>query len=57
MASKFELKQEYKNLVLQGKKAEANKILKLVQNFSNSSKEVSNIVVNTKKVKSTKKKK
>ena len=56
MASKFELKQEYKNLVLQGKKTEANKILKLVQNFNNSSKEVSNTVAKTKKVKSTKKK-
>ena len=34
MASKFELKQEYKRLVQTGKSKEASEILKKIQNFS-----------------------
>lgn len=51
MASKFELKQEYKNLVSQGKNEEAKKILKLVQNFKASSEQVNKITVKSKKKK------
>ena len=48
MASKFELKQEYKNLVLQGKQADAKKVLKLIQSFCSNVKEVSKVVVKAK---------
>jgi len=57
MASKFELKQEYKNLVLQGKSKEADNILKLIQNFADSVNEVKNITVKAKKVYKSRKKK